>query len=130
MRGLLLSVLLSACGAPPKDPAVEAYERFVAAVRAGSGPHVWRALTPGSQRQLAELVGVPGGEEEAVLERLVVRPGWPFALDLPLRGRVMDGGTAEVRVVRGPLGDAEWALRLVKHGKLWRVDLFGSKKLE
>lgn len=130
VRTLVISLLFLGCGAPPKDPAVTAYQRFVAAVRAGSGPHVWRSLTPESQRRLAELVGVPGAEEDAVLERLAVRPGWPFELDLPRKGRSVDGGTAEVRVVRGKLGDRTWALRVVKVGEDWRIDLFGSQPVE
>ncbi len=130
VRIVVLSLLVLGCGAPPKDPAVTAYQRFVAAVRAGSGPHVYRALTPKSQERLAELVGVPGGDEKAVLERLAVRPGWAFELDLPRKGRSVDAGTEEARVVRGKLGDKTWALRVVKVGEAWKIDLFGSKPVE
>lgn len=134
MRTVLLNFLvwsafaaLAGCGAPPKDPAVQAYERFVAAIRAGSGPHVWRALTPDSQRQLAALLDVAADDEKAVLEKLAVRPGWPFELDLPRKGRPIDGGSAEVRHVGGTLGERSWTLRVVKVKTAWRIDLFGSR---
>ncbi len=103
-----------------------AYERFVAALRAGSGLHVWRGLTPEAQAELARRVGVPGGEEKAVLERFAVRPGWPLELDLPRTGRLVEGAGAEVRVVRGQVDHRDWSVRLVRVDGAWKVDIFGS----
>ena len=131
IRRLALMVLLgttAACGPPPKDPAVQTYERFVAAVRGRSGVGVWRLLSPSSQRTLAERLGLaPDATEAQVTETMGLRPGWQFELDLPQQARLEPlAGEAERRVVVGPLGGRTLKIPMSRVDGLWRIDLFAA----
>ncbi|MCB9524315.1 MAG: hypothetical protein H6702_13225 [Myxococcales bacterium] len=123
-----LCVAAVGCGPPPKDPAVVAYEQFVAALRGRDPLRVWQGLAPDSQARLAELLGLPKAPSvEAVQARLGVRPGWGFELDLPQQARLDPAGSDELRrVVVGPLAGAPRRIPMIRVGDTWRVDLFAA----
>lgn len=125
-----LALLLSAvgCGPPPKDPAVQAYEQFVRAIRGRQGVLVWRMLSPSSQRALALRLGVKSDADPNEIDRLLgLRPGWQFELDLPQQARLDPAKQdADRRVVVGPLGGRTLQIPVVRVDGAWRVDLFAA----
>lgn len=126
---LLGLVALTACGPPPRDPAVEAYERFAAALREGRSDDVHASLSPSSQQTLATRMQLPPGSTgDAVRARLAVRPGWTFEVHRGLRPRLEAGEQAAARrVVRAPLAGRVWRVPMVQVEGDWRVDLFGAQ---
>ncbi len=126
LLGLVAGV---ACGPPPRDPAVEAYERFAAALREGRSDDVHALLSPASQQTLATRMQLePGTPAEAVRARLAVRPGWTFEVHRGLRPRLEAGEQAAARrVVRAPLAGGVWRVPMVQVDGDWRVDLFGAQ---
>lgn len=118
-----------ACGPPPRDPAVDAYERFAAALREGRSDEVHALLSPASQQTLATRMQLPPGSAgEAVRARLAVRPGWTFEVHRGVRPRLEAGEQAAARrVVRAPLAGREWRVPMVQVEGDWRVDLFGAQ---
>ncbi len=126
---LPLAAALSACSAPQKDPAVEAYETFVAALRAGAVTAVVERLTPSSRDELARKVEAAEPTVEAIVEKLAIRPGAPFELDLPPSAKVVRGAGTDARTVRGYLGQQAWEVRLQVVDGEWRVDLFDSRPI-
>jgi hypothetical protein len=124
----VLSTSLLACGPPPKDPAVQTYERFVSAVRGRRSVVVWQLLSPSSQSALALRLGLkPGATEADVVDVLGLRPGWQFELDLPQQARLdPGGGDVDRRVVIGPLGGKTLRIPIQKVDGTWRIDLFAA----
>lgn len=120
---------LPGCARHEKDPALLAYERLVAAVRAGRADVVWTSLTPKSQALLAQKLGVDADATPEVLSKVLgIRPGWQFELDIPQRARLDEASTTtDTRVIVGPLAGQQWRLKIRKIEDNWRVDLFDSQ---
>ncbi len=126
--GLVLAAGLAGCGPPRKDPAIVAYEQFVAAVRAGRADAVWTLLAPRSREVLTQKLGLaPDAAADVVRERLAVRPGAELELDFPRKARIDVALSSEDRhVVIAPLAGREVRLSVVRVGGDWRIDLFTS----
>lgn len=125
---IAMTTTLAGCGPPPKDPAVVAYEQLYRALARGESARAVELLTASSVRSLAEGLGLPGDSAaDAVAERLALRPGWTFLVDLPQQAKIdpMRSDAAR-RVVVGPLGGARWAFPVVEVDGAWRVDLFAA----
>ncbi|MEZ4467918.1 MAG: hypothetical protein R3F60_15315 [bacterium] len=133
LLALLGAVLVTpGCARREKDPAVAAYERFVAGIRAGRGDLVWQSLTPGARAHLAADLGLaPEATPEEAAQVLAVRPGWQFELDLPQRATLDKGSqTDERRVVLGPLAGRTWRIVVRRVDAAWLIDLFESEPVE
>lgn len=126
---LALSLTLPGCAGRKKDPALAAYESFIAAVRGGRADLVWTKLTPESRERLATHLGVaPDVDGKAAAEVLGVRPGWQFEFDLPRKARLdREASTPDRKVVRGPMAGREWQIVLRPIDGVWRVDLAASR---
>ena len=120
------------CARREKDPAVVAYERFVAGIRAGRSDVVWQVLTPAARSHLAAELGVaPDAAAEEAARVLAVRPGWQFELDLPQRAILDKASLADDRrVVVGPLAGRTWRIVVRRIDESWLVDLFESEPVE
>lgn len=125
---LALTATLAGCGPPPDDPAVVAYEQLYRAFARADAPRAVELMTADSVRSLAERLGLPADSApDAVAERLALRPGWTFLVDLPQQAKVDPmRSDASRRVVVGPLSGARWAFPVVEVDGAWRVDLFAA----
>lgn len=125
LLAFVVATALTGCGPPRKDPAILAYEQFVAAVRQGRAESVWLLLAPASRAALGARLGLsPDAPIGEVRERLAVRPGAELELDFPRRAR-LDPAVAEAdrRVVVAPLGGRDVRLAIVRVEGEWRIDL-------
>lgn len=121
---------LFGCGAPPPDPAVVVYQQMFAAVGRDDPARFVSTLAPASIDRLKTQLGLAATATEAdLLERLDLRPGSAFEVDLPRDGEVIEGrDNLERRVVQGPIDGTVWRIPVVNSGTGWRVDLFGAEK--
>ena len=129
LLGLTLTLALPGCAGREKDPALAAYQAFVAAVRGGRADRVWDGLTPESRARLAKPLGIaPDATGKQAAEVLGVRPGWQFEFDLPQQARLdKDAIEPDRRVVRGPLAGRQWRIVMRQVDGAWRVDLDASR---
>lgn len=120
---------LPGCAGRKKDPALVAYQSFVAAVRGGRADRVWDKLTVESRVPLARSLGIaPDATGKVAAEVLGVRPGWQFEFDLPQQARVDKTAIeADRRVVVGPLAGRPWRIVMRRVDGAWQVDLDASR---
>lgn len=125
----LTGLMLPGCARPKTDPALVAYQGFVAAVRGGRADRVWTALTPESRARLAKALDLPADADGAAAAKVLgVRPGWQFEFDLPRKAKLdREASTPERRVVRGPLAGRPWRIVMRQVDGAWRVDLDASR---
>jgi hypothetical protein len=125
----LFALCLPGCAGRKKDPALVAYQGFIAAVRGGRAARVWTALTPESRARLAKSLDIPATADGAAAAKVLgVRPGWQFEFDLPQKARLdKEASTPERRVVRGPLAGRQWRIVMRQIDGAWRVDLDASR---
>ena len=127
---LCLVAILSVGCKRSEDPAVQAFQQVVHALRIGDAQLFWRNLAPASQRALAEQVDLaPVGagntiDEHAVIGRLLLRPGWELEFDLLVKPRRDPNQTTPDRCVLLVRADRrEWRIPMVRIDTGWRMDL-------
>lgn len=123
------SLVLPGCAGRKKDPALVAYQSFVASVRGGRADRVWNGLTPESRARLSKSLGIaPDATGKQAAEVLGVRPGWQFEFDLPQQAKLdKDAIEPDRRIVRGPLAGRQWRIVMRQVDGAWRVDLDASR---
>jgi len=126
--GVVMTLL--GCGAPPPDPAIVAYRQMFAALGRADATQFVSTLAPPSLDRLKLKLGLAVTVTESeLLERLDLRPGATFEVDLPRDAVVVEGrDNPRRRVVQGPVDGAVWRIPVLKVGTGWRVDLFGAEK--
>ena len=123
---LIAAGWMTACGPPPEDPAVTAYQRYNGALRSGQSQALVETLTAESRQALARQLELPPeASAEQIGERLLIRPDWRQELVITEKPALepVEGSPDTQRVIVRAGDRVIHDVTLRKEGEAWKVAL-------